>query len=1019
MLRCLIVALCISAVSGCIRRFGAVTIPEDTRCASGEQTACVCASGRTGLSVCNEERESTACDCSAVSIFPASATVSVGGEVAFTAQLIDADGALASFAVLETGGGVIDASGGYVAPIAPGVYRVSAQIAGGKSAIATVTVVPAPVQPAISFASAFVTEGRPGYVAAIADAVAGLSYHWSIGNGIITSAASGTNVTFTAGAPGPVVVTCVATNTLGESSAPAVLSLSSIELPRAPIVVAPPAVTALRAGYVVRVEASDLGVGYAWTASGGTLAATTGQSTTFTAGPSGVVHLAVRAVNAAGDASDETVVDVPIRPSGIAVVAGALGGRGFSDGSGADVRFAAPYGVAVDSLGRAYVADSDNHVIRRVNTDGSVALVAGIVGIAGPQQGSLSTARFTSPKWIALADDDTLLVTDAANNCLRRVTLGPGPVTVTNLTACNRLSCTTGNGPFASTRLCEPGAIVAASPTEVYVAAKGGGASVHRVDTTGPGSIMLVAGSTGSIGDVPNGTGGPTGVSGVDARFGVIGAMAQDPSDQSLVIAMNSNQLRRIGSDPDAFVTLQLAKEVGNEISGLAFAPDGTLLGTNACPSGCLVDPRIVGVVALTGDGVALAGGDENGAIDGAAMSARYSGPAGLAFGPSGQLFVADRDNHTLRLLTGFDTAGTMEGTVTSVGASLPHPGATDGAGGAARFFGPRGIVGVGGDTFYLADTENHRIRRIDRASDQPTVATVAGAGVGFRNGSLPLARFSRPQGIARRGDGALVVADTGNHAIRVLDTTGVVSTLAGNGSDGVQDGDGTAATFRDPRGVAVDPLSGMIFVADTGNNMLRGVLPTREVISIAGCPIAGTADGAMTAACQPFALNCGCATFDAPSAIAIESIDRVYVYDAGSARLRAVETELTGGGGQTVVRTVVVGSAGPPRDGPCDCTAFPSPACGSLSMRSEPAGLAVFEGAVYVTEGFRLRRVTHPNDALCAIETLAGSGTVRRVTPGPLPGFLNGGMAIAIDFFGTIFLADAFENSVLEVRLP
>ena len=169
-----------------------------------------------------------------------------------------------------------------------------------------------------------------------------------------------------------------------------------------------------------------------------------------------------------------------------------------------------------------------------------------------------------------------------------------------------------------------------------------------------------------------------------------------------------------------------------------------------------------------------------------------------------------------------------LSGTVSTVAGSETS-GFQDGTGADAQFNSPMGVA-IGGDgCLFVADTENHRIRKIKADG---TVSTVAGSGAeGFQDGAGADAQFYRPWGVAIDGDGCLFVADNGNNRIRKVEPGGTVSTVAGSGTEGFRDGTGADAQFNDPTGVAIDG-NGCLVVADSNNDRVRKVEPGGTVSS-------------------------------------------------------------------------------------------------------------------------------------------------------------------------------------------
>jgi len=194
------------------------------------------------------------------------------------------------------------------------------------------------------------------------------------------------------------------------------------------------------------------------------------------------------------------------------------------------------------------------------------------------------------------------------------------------------------------------------------------------------------------------------------------------------------------------------------------------------------------------------------GSTDGPASSASFCYPGGLALGAGDSIYIADSNNHTIRLL--------RDGMVTTVAGTAEESGFADGVGPAARFNYPSGIAATSGGRLFVADTLNHTIRCI---SAEGVVTTVAGAaGVeGYADGVGADARFNRPAGIVVCADGSLLVADGQNYTIRHISPSGIVSTLAGLAMrGGTANGLGSAARFRCPAGLALGP-DGSLYVAD------------------------------------------------------------------------------------------------------------------------------------------------------------------------------------------------------------
>ena len=199
-----------------------------------------------------------------------------------------------------------------------------------------------------------------------------------------------------------------------------------------------------------------------------------------------------------------------------------------------------------------------------------------------------------------------------------------------------------------------------------------------------------------------------------------------------------------------------------------------------------------------------------------------------------------------------------------------------DGAAAQARFADPYGLALDPHGTLYVSDGgDSDRIRAL---RPDGTVATLAGGVEGFQDGQGAAARFDTPSGLALDATGNLYVADTGNHAIRKVTPDGVVTTLAGTGSPGWRDGPGAQAQFDGPMGLAIDQ-AGRVIVADAYNDRIRAITPDGRVTTLAGGALPGDADG-------PGAQ----ARFDTPCAVLVEPGGRIVVADTRNDALRAVD---------------------------------------------------------------------------------------------------------------------------------
>lgn len=235
-----------------------------------------------------------------------------------------------------------------------------------------------------------------------------------------------------------------------------------------------------------------------------------------------------------------------------------------------------------------------------------------------------------------------------------------------------------------------------------------------------------------------------------------------------------------------------------------------------------------------------LAGGGKAGFVDGAGGEALFNEPIAVVADRQGNVFVADRNNHRIRRIW-------PDGHVTTLAGS-GEAGLRDGPAHTARFNQPYGVALDEAEvTLYVADYLNHSIRQINLLSDE--VSTLAGNGkAGFTDGAGEKAAFNQPYNLRNDGHGGLIVPDQNNHAIRRVGMDGTVTTLAGSGKPGFADGKGSGASFNNPTGAVAAP-DGYVYVADRNNHRLRRIAADGAVSSLAGSGEASFADGSLVTA--------------------------------------------------------------------------------------------------------------------------------------------------------------------------
>ncbi len=517
---------------------------------------------------------------------------------------------------------------------------------------------------------------------------------------------------------------------------------------------------------------------------------------------------------------------------------------------------------------------------------------------------------------------------------------------------------------------------------------------VVRVDAaTSEVSVVAGIGSIGYSGD---------GGLGAAARLSGPEGVAVDGLGNVFIADTQNNRIRRVDAASRLITTV-----VGSGIAG--FAGDGgpaTSAQLNR-PLGVAVDGlgnlyvadsqnnRIRRIDAQTGLIETVAGNANEGYVedDVLATSTSLHKPSGVAFDSDGSFLIADTANHRIRRVDAVTKIIT-----TFAGTGTSGDGGDGGAATDAELKNPRGVHvdSITGEV-YVADTANHRLRRIDASG---VISTVAGTGddgdLGDGGPALD-AQLSNPYSVARNADGDLLIADTTNHKIRRIDGTETISTVLGTGSPSVPR-DGAAATsakLSAAAGVVVDGAGNVYLSDQRGQVVLRVDGATQAIFRVAGTGRAGfSGDGELAVD----------ARLRGPRGLALAPDGSLYLSDSNNGRVRRVDTS-------TGVITTVAGGGSPAGNGD-----------GGLATEAKlifPYGLAIDDaGHLYIADEFeaRVRRV----DAVSGIiTTVAGGGA-------PAEGIGDGELAtdaellgpdgLAVDSLGNLFIADARHGRVRRV---
>ena len=442
------------------------------------------------------------------------------------------------------------------------------------------------------------------------------------------------------------------------------------------------------------------------------------------------------------------------------------GGRGGDNGPAVQAQLSLPGGVAVDTAGNVYIANTNSNNTRVVDTTGIITTIAGIGG-GGSGTGGFSgdggpavAARISGPTGVAVDGAGNLYIADRANHRIRRV---DATGIITTIAGIGEFRSDGDNSPALNAELARPFGVAVDGAGNLYIA-DSNHHRIRRVDAAGTITTIAGSGKQGYSGDD-----GPA----IHAKLSGPTGVAVDGAGNLYIADRLNERIRRV----DAAGTIT------------------TFAGT--------------GETGYSGD-------------NGPAVRARLDLPFRVAVDGAGILYIADRNNHCIRRV---DAAGTI---TTFAGTGEPGYSGDGGPAVRAQLGLPHGVAVDGAGNLYIADTINDRIRRVDATG---TITTVAGTGVrGFSGDSGPAvqARLNFPFGVAADGAGNLYVADSNNHRIRRVDATGTITTIAGTGERGYGGDGGLAALAQmaTPAGVAVG-TTGNVYVADHLNDRIRVITPS------------------------------------------------------------------------------------------------------------------------------------------------------------------------------------------------
>lgn len=658
---------------------------------------------------------------------------------------------------------------------------------------------------------------------------------------------------------------------------------------------------------------------------------------------------------------------------------------GFADSATVETipKFDTPSGVAIDASGNVYVADTNNHKIRKITPSGMISTFAG--STQGSADGVGTAAQFFSPQGIDIDGSGNVYVADTNNNRIRKIT--PSGV-VTTITG-SGFQSGYADGIYYLSQFNSPVDVAVDSNGNVYVADRGN----HKIRKITPlGYVLTLAGSTSGYAD---------GIK-TAAKFYLPSGVAVDANGNIYVADSNNNKIRKI--TPSGEVST-LAGSISGYIDGVGTAaafksPNKITVDKN---NNLYVTDNYFKIRKVTPNGeVTTYAGSTSGYADGISTVAQFRAPIDIALDANNNLYIADSYNHKVRKINpsgevttlagstqGFDDSITIispkfaapdavaldasgnvyvsdygnhkirkitpNGIVTTFAGSTE--GFAEGTGTAAQFAFPEGITTDVAGNVYLADHNNGRIRKITPSG---VVSTFAGqGGVGYLDGPLSNAMFKGISDIAFDSKGNMYVVDMFNHMIRKITPDGMVSTLAGS-TQGYADGTGTAARFNQPAKIAVDS-NGNVYVADSENSAVRKITPSGVVTTLEGSPIGLYAN-----------INGIKAQFIDTEGVAVDANGNVFVSDYGNNRIMKITPNGT-------VIYIAGGTAG-----------FADTGVGVSAKFNGPSGLAIdANGTLYVadTKNHKIRKITSRN--LDVTKNNISNKTIK-IYPNPTHGVLN-----------------------------
>jgi len=535
----------------------------------------------------------------------------------------------------------------------------------------------------------------------------------------------------------------------------------------------------------------------------------------------------------------------------------------INPGSALGVSLNTPSDVCLDSAGNYYFSDQLNHRICKVDSNGNLSIFAGKdqspahPGFSG-DGGPAFGALLNRPVGITFDTSGNLYIADRSNNRIRKVDTNGIITTVAGSGGLGGFGYG-GDGGYATNAVMNaPGGVAFDAVGNMFIADTANHV-IRKVDTNG--IITTVAG---------NGTGAFSGDNGAatNASLNLPESLIVDPSENLWICDAGNNRIRRV--DTNGIIT---TINFGLSVTEVLMDPKGNLF-IAAAGQNQIMERDTNGVfTVMGGTGSSSYTGD-----GGPANMAYLAGPTTAVADPAGKIIIADQNYQRIRQVSSVGIIVTLAGTG-AAGFSGDGNAASK-----AKLNSPYGVAMDGAQNIFFSDFSNHRVRKIDTKG---VISTVAGNGTSAfagDNGVATNASLNNPAGLAVDVLGNLFIADQLNNRIRKVDTNGIITTVAGSSTNVLYAGNGGYATnaglFR-PRGVAVDAV-GNLFIADTGNNRIRKVDTNGIITLLAGTNSSGFSGDGGLALTNKFA---------SPAAVAVDGAGNVFVADELNDRIRKIDT--------------------------------------------------------------------------------------------------------------------------------